>query len=299
MSEKKTERRGLGRGLSALMGDVRISEGLESYNPESQPRDGLRLVPTEALRPNPNQPRQTFNDSSIAELAASIREKGIVQPLIVRPLSGETQLFEIVAGERRWRAAQEAQVDNVPVIVRAFDDQEVLEIAIIENIQREGLNAIDEGNGYRQLIEKFGHTQERVATALGKSRSHIANQMRLLALPEEVQNMIRANTLTAGHARALITAGDPLALALKVVGRGLSVRETEKLAREIGPGQSQRKRTHSAKDPDTEALERDLSAHLGMSVTISHKAAGEGQVSIRYASIDQLDLLCQLLSTMR
>ena len=299
MSERKTERRGLGRGLSALMAEVGIDTQPGGLAEAPQRAAGLRVVPIEDLRANPDQPRRTFDEKALQELADSIREKGVVQPLIVRVAPNGGAGYEIVAGERRWRASQIAKLTELPVVVRDFNDQEVLEIAIIENIQREGLNAIDEASGYRQLIERFGHTQEKVAGALGKSRSHIANQMRLLTLPADVQTMIVAGTLTAGHARALITAADPAALALKVVGSGLSVRETERLAREVTLPKGAQARARRQKDADTRALEEDLSANLGMVVAIEHRFEGNGQVTIRYNSIEQLDQLCQLLSVVR
>lgn len=298
MDEKKTEKRALGRGLSALMGEIGLSGAIPEAS-QANPVDGSFLkVPIELLRANPNQPRTVFDDKAIEELADSIRQKGIVQPLIVRALKGESATYEIVAGERRWRAAQLAQVRIVPVVVRSFDDQEVLEIAIIENVQREGLSAIEEASGYQQLITRFGRTQETIASALGKSRSHVANVLRLLTLPGEVQNMISSGTLSPGHARALITAADPVALAERVVGQGLSVRDTEALARHVAQAPRQtRPRRH--KDADTRVLEDDLSANLGMSVVIDHRPGGEGQIIIRYKSIEQLDQLCQLLSSVR
>ena len=300
MSDRKTERRGLGRGLSALMADIGVDAVIN--DPVAAPevrRNGLETLPIESIRANPDQPRRTFDERALGELAESIRAKGIVQPLVVRP-AAESGIYEIVAGERRWRAAQLARLAAVPVLVRDFSDQEVLEVAIIENIQREGLNAIEEASGYRQLIDRFGHTQEKVAEALGKSRSHIANLLRLLTLPQEVQNMVVAGTITAGHARALVTAEDPVGLAMKVAGEGLSVRETEDLARRIAarPAPDQARGSRQ-KDADTRALEEDLSANLGMSVVIDHRAGGEGQVTIRYQSLDQLDQLCQLLSSVR
>lgn len=302
MSEKRNERRGLGRGLSALMADIGVDATVGTSVPDAQSRaPGLIVVPLDQVYPNPEQPRRAFNEAALQELADSIRTKGIVQPLVVRSKPGAAGRYEIVAGERRWRAAQIARLDSVPIVLREFSDQEVLEVAIIENIQREGLNAIEEANGYRQLIDRFGHTQEKVAEALGKSRSHIANLLRLLNLPQEVQNMVVAGTLSAGHARALITAEDPTALALKVAGNGLSVRETEELARQISghsrAGKSGRDRSEKA--ADTKVLEDDLSANLGMSVMIDHRAGGEGQLTIRYKTLDQLDQLCQLLSSVR
>lgn len=301
MSEKKGERRSLGRGLSALMADVGLDSPLEPRSETSPTRaeSGLQTVPVESVQPNPDQPRRHFDDKALAELADSIREKGIVQPLVVRYIPGAKTPYEIVAGERRWRAAQLARLSEVPVIIREFTDQEVLEVAIIENIQREELNAIEEAAGYRQLIDRFGHTQEKLASALGKSRSHIANLMRLLSLPPEVQNMVVAGTLSAGHARALVTAENPVALAQKVAGEGLSVRETEDLARRISGHDRPRSGRPPQKDADTRALEEDLSANLGMGVIIDHRAGGEGQVTIRYKTLEQLDQLCQLLSSVR
>lgn len=287
MSERKPERRGLGRGLSALMAEV-TNPVIETAAPE---RGRELRLPIEKLVPNPDQPRRQFDDTALAELSTSIREKGIIQPLIVRP---KGDIYEIVAGERRWRAAQRAQLHEVPVIIRTFTDTEVLEIAIIENIQRADLNALEEALGYRQLMERFGHTQERVAEALGKSRSHIANLLRLLQLPDSVQEMVRTGALSAGHARALITASDPAALARQVVDRALSVRQTEALVRQAGTPRSGR-RAHITRDADTRALEQDLSAALDMSVVIDHRAGGDGRLTIRYRSLDDLDALCRLL----
>ncbi|MGY6633619.1 MAG: ParB/RepB/Spo0J family partition protein [Alkalilacustris sp.] len=288
MTDRK-ERRSLGRGLSALMAEV----GGEDRAMSAVPRPDL-TVPVERLHPNPDQPRRHFATEALSELSASIRAKGVIQPLIVRPIPDRPEHYEIVAGERRWRAAQMAQVHEVPVIVREFTDTEVLEVAIIENIQRADLNALEEAQGYRLLMDRFDHTQERLAAALGKSRSHIANLLRLLQLPEEVQQHLREGRLSAGHARTLVTAEDPTVLARKIIEKGLSVRAAEALAR--GPGPSRpRRRTDSDKDSDTRVLEQDLSANLGMSVVIDHRAGGEGRVTIQYASIEQLDQLCQLL----
>ncbi|MCB1380633.1 MAG: ParB/RepB/Spo0J family partition protein [Rhodobacter sp.] len=300
MNQRKNERRGLGRGLSALMADIGVDARVNDPVVEGQPqRSALQTLPIDAIQANPEQPRRAFDERALEELSRSIQEKGIVQPLVVRPLAGQHGKFEIVAGERRWRAAQLARLGEVPVLIRTFSDQEVLEVAIIENIQREGLNAIEEAAGYKQLIERFGHTQEKVADALGKSRSHIANLLRLLTLPQDVQNMVIAGTISAGHARALVTAPDPVALALKVAGEGLSVRETEDLARRVGHQPSHKRGDTRQKDADTKVLEDDLSANLGMSVVIDHRAGGEGQVIIRYKTLDQLDQLCQLLSSVR
>ena len=261
------------------------------------------MVPIERVVPNPDQPRRQFDEDLLEDLTASIREKGIIQPLIVRTTPGQDGTYQIVAGERRWRAAQRAQLHTVPVIVREFDDTEVLEIAIIENIQRADLNAVEEAAGYVQLMQKFGHTQEKLAEALGKSRSHIANMMRLMQLPESVQEFIKDGRLSAGHARALITSDDPLTLAKQVVAKGLSVRDTEKLVKKAvenvftPTGQAKRAPRSVEKDADTRALEGDLSANLGMKVTVDHaKNAESGQVSIQYATLDQLDEICRILS---
>jgi ParB family chromosome partitioning protein len=281
-------RKGLGRGLSALMSDVNL-------RPESEgPRRADTRLPVASLRPNPLQPRKDFDQAALEALAESLRQKGVIQPLVVRPAGDDS--YEIVAGERRWRAAQIAQLHEVPVVIRDLDDTEVLEVAIIENIQREDLNAIEEALGIKALVDRFGHTQEKIAEALSKSRSHIANLMRLLTLPEDVQAMVRAGSITAGHARALIGTPDPVALARKVAAQGLSVREVEKLARESGdPKKPPRARAEPTKDADTRALEGDLSAHLGLPVKIDHRGEG-GTVSITYRSLDDLDRLCGLLS---
>ncbi len=295
MADKKAKPRGLGRGLSALMADVTPASadaGAASQRPDTS-------LPIEQVSPNPDQPRRDFSQQALEELAASIREKGIIQPLIVRPKNGS---FEIVAGERRWRAAQLAQLHEVPVLIREFDDIEVLEVAIIENIQRADLNAIEEAAGYRQLMENFGHTQEKLAEALSKSRSHIANLLRLLNLPKEVQDMLRQGQLTAGHARAIITAEDPASLARRIVREGLSVREVENIVRKAqDPKPKPRKagKAHSPaeKDADTRALEGDLSANLGLKVTIAHEPGGErGRLVLQYESLEQLDDLCRMLS---
>lgn len=292
--EKKADRRGLGRGLSALMADINLTQ--ETQDPEKARRPDL-MVPVEDITPNPNQPRRNFDPAALKELADSIRRKGIIQPLILRPTSGPTK-FQIVAGERRWRAAQLAQLHEVPAILRDFSDTEVLEIAIIENIQRAELNPIEEALAYRQLMDRFGHTQEKVAEALSRSRSHIANLLRLLSLPEEVQSMVAAGGLSAGHARALITLPNPLEIALKVVGKGLSVRETEELVRKSATAGLRPRRggVRSEKDADTRALESDLSAGLRMGVRIDHDASGGGRLTVTYQNLDQLDLLCGALS---
>ncbi|MBY5933396.1 ParB/RepB/Spo0J family partition protein [Tateyamaria omphalii] len=290
------KKRGLGRGLSALMADV--NEPAQSAPVSGA--GGEQRVPIEKIKPNPNQPRRQFDAGPLEDLVASIKEKGVLQPLIVRPAGDD---FEIVAGERRWRAAQQAQLHDLPVLVRDFTDTEVLEVAIIENIQRADLNPMEEAAGYKQLMDRFGHTQEKMAEALGKSRSHIANLLRLLQLPEAVQSLVTDGSLSAGHARALITADDPLALAKKVIAGGLSVRATEALVKKgaddvgdnIFTGSAKRKAVE--KDADTRALEDDLSAATGVKVTLTHKPDGEsGSLVLQYDTLDQLDDLCRRLS---
>lgn len=290
MAEDKKRSRGLGRGLSALMADVAPVE-TTSTAPAAAAE---RRVAIEKVHPNPDQPRRRFAQEELEELANSIAEKGIIQPLIVRPKGDD---FEIVAGERRWRAAQMAKLHDVPVVVREFSDTEVLEIAIIENIQRADLNPMEEALGYRQLMDRFGHTQEKMAEALGKSRSHIANMLRLIQLPEDVQAYLAEGKLSAGHARALITAEDPSALAKVVIAKGLSVRETEKLAKAASKPAAKSAPSGPVKDADTVALEGDLSAQLGMSVKIEHDAdSNKGRLLLNYKSLEQLDELCRLLS---
>ncbi len=297
MSAKKTKSRGLGRGLSALMADV--TQDGDGRAP-AEPRRPDMTIPIEKLKANPDQPRRTFMPEQLNELAASVKEKGIIQPLIVRSIGDGA--YEIVAGERRWRAAQMAQLHDIPVIIRDFDDTEVLEVAIIENIQRADLNAVEEAAGYKQLMDRFGHTQEKMAEALGKSRSHIANLLRLLSLPMDVQALVIEGKLSAGHARALVTAENASELAKLVVKDGLSVRATEALFKKQQQGDAPRtaprpRNLNAGKDADTRALEKDLSAILAMKVVINHKPGTEsGQVVLTYENLDQLDDLCAKLS---
>ncbi|MEL7090500.1 MAG: ParB/RepB/Spo0J family partition protein [Pseudomonadota bacterium] len=286
------KKRGLGRGLSALMADV------PEQGPQAAPGRADQTIPIEKIRPNPDQPRKRFEAEPLDDLVASIKEKGVLQPLIVRPVGAE---FEIVAGERRWRAAQQAKLHELPVIVRDFTDTEVLEVAIIENIQRADLNPIEEAAGYKQLMDRFGHTQEKMAEALGKSRSHIANLLRLLQLPSLVQNYVLDGQLSAGHARALITSDDPEGLAWQVVSKGLSVRATEALVKKAAAGDENifkaPSKPKAEKDADTRALENDLSAATGVKVVLNHKGDGEaGEMVLRYTSLDELDELCRKLS---
>lgn len=290
---KPDRRRGLGRGLSALMSDVTVDRP-DKPEPSLVPQS----LPVDLIEPNPDQPRKAFTEEDMEDLAASIREKGIIQPLIVRPM--REGRYQIVAGERRWRAAQLAQLHEVPVVVRDFSDLEVIEIAIIENVQRADLNPIEEATGYRQLMDRFGHTQEKLAEALGKSRSYIANLLRLLQLPPAVIAMVADSQLTAGHARALVTAPNPEELARKIVKDGLSVRAVEKLVKKqttsANRGTESRPKPPADKDADTRALEGDLSAALGMRVSLSHDAGKDGGVlTIRYNDLEQLDELCRLL----
>lgn len=295
MSENRNKSRGLGRGLSSLMSDVvAASDPTPEQQADATPRRADRVVPIEKISPNPDQPRRSFSEPALEELAASIKAKGIIQPLIVRPGKGDG--FEIVAGERRWRAAQRVGLHEIPVLVRELDDTEVLEFAIIENIQRSDLNAIDEAASYRQLMDRFGHTQEAISTALGKSRSHIANLLRLLTLPESVRDLVTEGKLSAGHARALVGKDDAEALARRIVKDGLSVREAEKLGKAPKPGKSPRKQL-SEKDADTVQIENELSAQLKMGVQIDHAAGGEsGKLILSYRNLAQLDDLLRVLS---
>ena len=280
----------LGRGLAALIGDVG-SEGGEVAAPERA--RGQRRLPVAFLRANPRNPRKAFAASDLDELTASVREKGVVQPILVRPVAGTADTFEIVAGERRWRAAQRAGLHDVPVIVRELSDKEALELAIIENVQRQDLNALEEAVGYQQLIDEYRYSQSELADVIGKSRSHIANTLRLLKLPEEVQGYLREGKLTAGHARALVTLTDPAAAARRIVEAGLNVRDVEAIGESEGrkKGSGGKKRT---KDADTRALEKSISDRLGLAVAIDHRGNG-GKVTVSYKTLEQLDDICRRL----
>src|SRR5271167_3766303 len=270
----RTARRQLGRGLAVLFGE---GDGHTFADPVSQ-----RRVPIELIRPGVFQPRRRFAEAELEALAQSIREKGILQPLLVRPLTGEEADFELVAGERRWRAAQRLGLHEVPVMVRALADSEVLEIALVENLQREDLSPLEEAEAYKRLMEEFGRSQARLAEAVGKSRSHVANTVRLLSLPAPVRHRLDEGELSAGHARALLAAADPGALAEEVVRRGLNVRATERLVqRRAQPHQGLRP---PVRDADTLALEHDLGAQLGLRVTLEPKARG-GSLTLHYASL--------------
>ncbi len=283
-------RRGLAKGLSALLGDV--DADTLNTNRETTPRS----VPIEFVRPSRFQPRRRFAEDELRALADSIREKGILQPLVVRPDSQTTGSFEIVTGERRWRAAQIAQLHELPVVVRDCSDQDALEVALVENVQREDLMALEEAEGYQRLIDEFAHSQDDLARVVGKSRSHVANTLRLLGLPEPVKAMLDDGSLSAGHARALLAAPDAAALAKDVVSRGLNVRQTENLVREKAPERGRRPKTEAvAQDADTLALERSLSDRIGLKVKILHRDPG-GRVEIHYRSVEQLDDIVRRLS---
>jgi len=294
MVERKSKSRGLGRGLSSLMGDLKNEPLTSNENSESQTIE--KLVPVEKIYPNPNQPRKSFQEEKLIELANSIKTKGIVQPLIVRKKKGTKESFEIVAGERRWRAAQRAQIHELPVIIKEFTDIEVLEIAIIENVQRADLNPIEEALGYKNLMENFDHTQDGLSKEIGKSRSHIANLLRLLNLPSSVQELLISGQLTAGHARALVTCDNPLAIAKQIISLGLSVRDAERLAKNVGEKKVSNKAKTKEKPADTVLLEADLSAALKMKVSINHEEGKEkGLISITYKSLDELDRISEVI----
>jgi ParB family chromosome partitioning protein len=282
------ERSRLGRGLAALMGDV--GEEAKTGDAGLKPR----RAPIENLRANPRNPRKTFTEAELAELSASIRERGIIQPIVVRALRGQAEAFEIIAGERRWRAAQRAGLHDVPVVVIDASDAQALELAIIENVQRADLNALEEAAGYQALMDTFSHSQDDVAQIVGKSRSHVANTLRLLRLPETVKSYIAAGKLSAGHARMLIGQPDADKLASEIVSRGLNVRQVEAIARE---SHAQAKSGNSAaprKDADTKALEKSLTDALGLFVAIDVKAKG-GTVRVSYKDLDQLDEIVRRL----
>jgi len=285
------QRARLGRGLAALIGDV----GDEMEVGERGTRQ--RRIPVEFLRPNPRNPRKAFADAELDDLANSIRERGIIQPIVVRSLPNLADAFEIIAGERRWRAAQRAGLHDVPIVVIEADDRTSLELAIVENVQRADLNPIEEAAGYERLIAEFTYTQTDLATIIGKSRSHVANTLRLLKLPDTVRGMLESGELSAGHARALLSVKDPESVARRIVEKGLNVRDVERLAREDSGEQGETPastRKVRDKDPDTRALEQALEDVLGLTVSIDHKGRG-GDLRIKYGSLDQLDALCRRL----
>ena len=287
MTDSNIQKKGLGRGLSSLMGDVEIPLN-ETSNKSSDTR-----IPISKLRANPLQPRRLFNKESINELAASIKSKGLVQPILVRPSEKNPGDYEIIAGERRWRAAQIAQLHEMPAVIKNLNDVESLEIAIIENVQRSDLTVIEEAAGYKKLIESYGHTQEQLSEIVGKSRSHVANIMRLLTLPQSIQDMITEGKISAGHARAIMNSAFPEKLAEKIVSENLSVREAESIAKQ---GKNQIKKVR-LKDPDTVDLENSLSQKLGLNVEINHKGNKGGHVKIDYKNLDQLELVTKKLKS--
>ena len=288
MMAPEEKRRNLGRGLSALLGDN--GDGLP---PVDEDRTS-RMVPIEFLQPGRYQPRRRIDDDQINDLAQSIREKGILQPILVRRHPDQANAFEIIAGERRWRAAQLAQLHDVPVVIKDLDDRETLEIALIENLQRQDLSALEEAEGYRRLMDEFTHGQEELAKTVGKSRSHVANMMRLLGLPDPIKSLLEDGSLSVGHARALLNADEGETLAIQVVKRGLNVRQTEKLVRK--QTRPPRPRAQAAeKDTDTVALERDLSALLGLTAEIQIRGSG-GVLTLHYNSLEQLDDVLNRLS---
>ncbi len=289
---KGRPKRGLGRGLDALFGDdaavgQSVSETLAAQGPH-------RTVAVSRLHPGRFQPRRAFDDDAIAELVESIREKGVLQPLLVREHPDRAGDYEIIAGERRWRAAQQAQVHELPVVVSPLSDREALEVALIENLQRQDLSPLEEAGGYRRLMAEFQHTQEGLGRALGKSRSHVANMLRLLNLPEGVRELVSTGQISAGHARALLAADDPEACARIVVEQGLNVRQTEKLV-QAGPAAQARRKKPSPPDADTRALEQDLTDRLGLKVTLRNQGS-RGALTLHYDSNDQLDDLLRRLS---
>jgi ParB family chromosome partitioning protein len=285
----------LGRGLSALLGEQAAEVAVDGSSPAP---GGVRLAPIESLKPNPDQPRKIFNAADLEELAASIRDKGVLQPILVRAQPGQDGAWQIIAGERRWRAAQLARLTEAPIIIREMDDLAVFEVAIIENVQRADLNPLEEADAYRQLMSRFGRTQDAVAGVVGKSRSHVANTLRLLQLPEGVLDHVREGRLSAGHARALINAPHAVALAEQAVNEGLNVRQVEALVRRTTEGGRPKKvsavPTSGEGAADTAALEQDLSDALGMAVTLADRG-GRGELTLRYGSLEQLDELCRRL----
>lgn len=297
MAEESPSR--LGRGLAALIGD----DAAFALGDEQAPAPrGVREVPIEFLRANPFQPRHIFREEELADLSNSIREQGILQPIVVRPVKGEADAYEIVAGERRWRAAQKAQLHQVPILVKELTDAQSLEIAIIENVQRADLNAVEEAAGYDRLMQQFDYTQEKVSKLIGKSRSHVANTMRLLTLPASVRNLIEEGQMTAGHARPLIGLENAEKIAREIVAKKLSVREAEALARKAATGSSAPRKSGGGssskgeKDTDTLALERNISEQLGLKVEIDHTGDEGGEVKVTYKSLEQLDEICRRLA---
>ncbi len=301
MADDQSKKR-LGRGLAALIGEMDqpvVAKASVASEGEKPIVSSDRVVPIENIRANPNNPRRVFSDSDLEDLSNSISEHGVVQPILVRPVAGDTDRWEIIAGERRWRASQRAGIHTVPIIVRDVDDRQALELAIIENVQRADLNPVEEALGYQQLIDDHSYKQADLGKVIGKSRSHVANTLRLLKLPENVRGMVSVGALSSGHARTLITLDNPEELAEKIVKEGLSVRQAEHLAGSWNDEQNNKtakRKSNNEKDADTRALERKLADVLGMKVTINHKSSGKGKIVLEYKTLDQLDELERKLS---
>jgi ParB family chromosome partitioning protein len=290
--------KGLGMGLQALLGEAAHPAPAPGANDPSASRGGVREIEVARIKPNPNQPRVQFDEEALDELAESIRQRGLLQPILLRPDGDD---YMIIAGERRWRAAQRARLHAIPAIVREIDDSTTSEIALIENIQRQDLNALEEAEGYRQLIQRHGHTQDDVGRIVHKSRSHVANLLRLLDLPEYVRQSLLRGDISMGHARAVLSAPDPEELTREIVAKGLSVRQAEARARQVRPGpladigRASARNAAKPVDADLEVLERQLGDLLGLKVQVVHKGQG-GAVTLHYSSLDQLDMICQRLS---
>ena len=284
--------RGLGRGLSALMGDTETARPAEGQASDG----GTREIGLDLIVRNTSQPRRQFNEDELQTLADSIQAHGILQPILLRSLDDGTGKYEIVAGERRWRAAQRAGLHSVPALIRSFDDLTTLEVSIVENVQRADLNPIEEAMAFQQLVDRFGRTQQAIADTIGRSRAHVSNTMRLLSLPEAVKDLVKSGELSAGHARAIINAADPLAAARAIIDKGLSVRDAEKFASKGETKAASKQRQAPENDADSKALAHDLSVALGLDVGLAHKGGAGGALTIHYRSLEQLDDLCRRLT---
>lgn len=290
----QNSKKGLGKGLDALFGEKRTTiSKIAQTGPElGQELKSSKMVAIGDLTPSDAQPRRLFKDDELTQLTSSIKEHGVLQPLLVRPILGKAGTYEIIAGERRWRAAQQAKLHELPVIVREFTDREAIEIALVENLQRADLTAIEEAEGYQRLMDEYGHTQEALAKIMGKSRPHIANMLRLLALPKPVRAYVQEGIISAGHARALLKAENPEKLAKEIKAKNLSVRDVEKRVKQEQTGtviKSTKKTNTAVRDTNIVALERDLTNRLGLKTTIKHQKDGQGMLSISYQNLDQLD----------
>ena len=288
-NQTKASPRGLGRGLSALLGDAPIDA-------PSNMSDNIRELPIEFIRPNPNQPRRTFDPNELASLAETIKAHGIVQPIVIREDASTPGHYSIIAGERRWRAAQIAGLHVVPIVIRNFDDLETLQVAIVENLQRQDLNAIEEAMAFGQLMDRFGYNQQNIADVIGKSRAYVANTIRLLGLPREVQDMVINGSISAGHARAALSANDPLLAAKEMISKNLSVREAENLVSKDQFAKKNVSRETNDQQADAKALAEDLSTTLGLLVDIKHRGEKGGVIQINYRNLEQLDEICRRLT---